>query len=404
MPTKRNLESKATGPLAGLRIIDLTSVVLGAYATSILGDLGADVIKVESPLGDRGKGGDVMRWAGDGPREDIKDLGPIFMTINRNKRSLLLDLRDDKAKRILRRLIKTADVFCANVRYDGLKRMGLSYEDVSAIKPDIVYVHAAGYGAEGPYAGEPAYDDLIQAGAGYGDIASKTDGDPTPRYVPTLVADKVSGLFMSQAIMAGVIHKQKTGEGQFVEVPMLETMTTFLLAEHLYGRVYNPEAAMCYARVANVHRKPFKTKDGYVGLMPYNNKQWDDFFAIDGRPGLVSSDPRFADYETRTKNIGELYAMVEDVSIKKTTQEWLDVLRPLSIPVVKLNRMEDLMDDPHLDAVGLFESYEHPEVGAYTTMRSPFRFSKTPPNVRRHPPRLGEHTAELAAEAENLPD
>lgn len=398
MTDKKELAAEATGPLKGVRIIDLTSVVLGAYATQILGDMGADVIKVESPLGDRGNGGDVMRWAGDAPN-GVRDLGPIFMSINRNKRSILLDLKQEKAKRVIRRLIETADVFTANVRYDGLKRMGLSYEDVKAIKPDIVYVHAAGYGSDGPYAGLPAYDDLIQAGAGMADLASRTDGDPTPRYIPTLVADKVTGLFMAQAVLAALYHRAKTGEGQFVEVPMLECMTSFTLAEHFFGHVYDPPTGgWAYTRVATKDRRPFKTKDGYIGLMPYNNKQWDDFFALAGRQNVVSSDPRFANYETRTKHIGELYGMVEEITLTKTTQEWLDVLKPLNIPVVKMNRLDDLPNDPHLEAVEFFQPYEHPQVGRYRSMKPPMKFSKTPANIRRHPPRLGEHTDALIEE------
>jgi crotonobetainyl-CoA:carnitine CoA-transferase CaiB-like acyl-CoA transferase len=397
--TTKALAKEATGPLAGVRIIDLTSVVLGAYATQIMGDMGADVIKVESPHGDRGLGGDVMRWAGTAPN-GINDLGPIFVTINRNKRSLLLDLKDEKAKRALKRLIKTADVFTANVRYEGLKRMGLSYEDVAAIKPDIVYVHAAGYGSDGPYAGLPAYDDLIQAGAGMADLLNRADGTPEPKYIPTLVADKVTGLFMVQATLAALFHKQRTGEGQFVEVPMLECMTSFTLAEHFFGQVYDPPTGQwAYTRVASKDRRPFKTKDGHIGLMPYNNKQWDAFFELDGRKGVVSNDPRFATYETRTKHIGELYGMIEDITVHKTTAEWLAILKPLDIPAVKMNKLDDLPEDPHLKAVEFFAPYEHPEIGRYYSMKPPMKFSKTPANIRRHPPRLGEHTEALMAEA-----
>ena len=398
MTKTKELAKEATGPLAGVRIIDLTSVVLGAYATQIMGDMGADVIKVESPHGDRGLGGDVMRWAGEAPN-GIKDLGPIFVSINRNKRSLLLDLKKPSAQRALKRLIKTADVFCANVLYEGLKRMGLGYEDVAAIKPDIVYVHAAGYGSDGPYAGLPAYDDLIQAGAGMADLLNRADGTDDHRYIPTLVADKVTGLFMVQATLAALFHKQRTGEGQFVEVPMLECMTSFTLAEHFFGQVFDPPTGQwAYTRVATKDRRPFKTKDGYVGLMPYNNKQWDAFFELDGRPGVVSNDPRFATYETRTKHIGELYGMVEEISVKRTTAEWIEILKPLNVPVVKMNRLDDLPSDPHLKAVEFFAPYNHPDIGNYFSMKPPMKFSKTPANIRRHPPRLGEHTEALLAE------
>src|ERR1700761_1003023 len=226
------LETEATGPLKGVRILDMTSVVFGAYATQMLGDLGAEVIKVEFPGGRRGGGGDIMRWTGALPEACPPDLGPIFLAINRNKRSVLLDLREEKAARQLRQLIATCDVFAAAVRYEGLKRLGLDYEGVKAIRPDIIYCHGAGYGSDGPYAGEPAYDDLVQAGSGLADLLNRTDGNPEPRLMPALMADKVSGLFMGQAILAALFHRQRTGEGQFVEIPMLESLVGFNLVEH----------------------------------------------------------------------------------------------------------------------------------------------------------------------------
>jgi crotonobetainyl-CoA:carnitine CoA-transferase CaiB-like acyl-CoA transferase len=395
----RELESQATGPLKGVRIVDMTSVVFGAYATQILGDLGADVIKVEFPGGRRGGGGDIMRWAGHGQAGGPDDLGPIYVTINRNKRSMLLDLRQEKAARALRRLFKTADVFAVSVRYDGLKRLGLDYEGVKAIRPDIIYVHGAGYGSDGPYAGEPAYDDLIQSASGFADLLPRTDGNPTPRILPSLVADKVSGLFMAQAITAALFHRQKTGEGQFVEVPMLECVTSFNLAEHFYGHVYDPPTGQwAYPRVANPQRKPFPTKDGYIGLLPYTDQQWDQFFEIAGWAETIAKDPRFSDYKTRFQHVRELYTLVDEVTRTRTTDEWLAMLKPLQIPVVRMNRLDDLMDDPHLSAVGLFERYEHPQAGAYMSLRPPVKYTATPANVRRHPPRLGEHTDELLAE------
>jgi crotonobetainyl-CoA:carnitine CoA-transferase CaiB-like acyl-CoA transferase len=395
------LGAKATGPLSGVRIIDLTSVVFGAYATQMLGDYGADVIKVEapSPTGGGGQGGDIMRWAGKLPEGASPDLGPIFLTINRNKRSVLLDLRKESAVAALMALIKSADVLASNIRYDGMKRLGLSYEDVKAVKPDIVFVHAAGYGSDGPYAGLPAYDDLIQAGSGSADLLSRVDGDPKPRYVPTLMADKVSGLFMANAITAALFHRERTGEGQFVEVPMFEAITSFVLAEHFYGHVFDPATGpWSYGRVTNPDRRPYRTKDGYIGLLPYSDKQWNQFFEIAGRPGVFRDDPRFATYKARTQNIRELYAMIEELTEQKTTQEWLDALLPLSIPIVRMNRLDDLPNDPHLKAVGFFERHDHPHAGPYFALRPPVRFFGTPANIRRHPPRLGEQTREVLAE------
>ena len=399
MAKTHQLATTATGPLSGVRIVDLTSVVFGAYATQMLGDMGADVIKVEFPGGRRGGGGDIMRWAGHGQPGGPEDLGPIFLTINRNKRSILLDLREDSAKAALHRLVATADVFAASVRYDGLKRLGLDYESIKAIRPDIVYAHAAGYGSEGPYAGEPAYDDLIQSASGLADLLPRVDGDPTPRLLPTLVADKVSGHFMVQAILAALFHRERSGEGQFVEVPMLECITSFGLAEHFYGHVYDPPTGpLGYPRVANPERKPFATQDGYIGLLPYTDQQWDQFFSVAGWGETFGKDPRFNDYRERVKHIRELYRLVEDVTRTRTTDDWLALLKPLQIPVVRMNRLDDLQTDPHLAAVGLFERYEHPEAGAYINLRPPVKFAATPANIRRHPPRLGEHTAEILAE------
>ena len=399
MAEAKELAQNVSGPLSGIRVLDLTSVVNGAYGTQILADQGADVIKLEDPGGNRGNGGDIMRWAGHVPDGAPRDMGPVFLTINRNKRSVVLDLKKPSAQRIVKKLIESCDVFAASVRYDGLKRLGFAYEDVAAIKPDIVYVHAAGYGSDGPYAGEPAYDDLIQSASGCADVLPRTDGNPTPRILPTLVADKVSGLFLAQAVTAALLHKARTGEGQFVEVPMFECVTSFLLVEHLFGHTFEPPTGQWgYSRVVNPNRKPFKTKDGYIGLLPYTDKQWDQFFEVAGFGETIAKDPRFADYFTRSKHISELYGLVEQAAATKTTQEWLDVLKPLSIPVVKTNRLDDLPDDPHLKAVGFFERYDHPEIGAYNQMRPPVRFSKSPANIRRHPPRLGQHTDEILSE------
>src|SRR6202789_2730387 len=374
----------------------MTSVVFGAYATQMLGDLGADVVKVEFPGGRRGGGGDIMRWAGHGQPGGPKDLGAIFMTSNGSKRSVLLDLREEKAARALRGLIKTSDVFAASVRYEGLKRLGVGYEAGKAGKPDILHCPGAGYGAAGPYAGEPAYDDLIQAGSGLGDLLPRVDGDPVPRYLPTLAADKVAGLFMANAITAALFHKLRTGEGQFVEVPMLECLVSFNLVENMFGHTFDaPTGQWGYTRSVNPNRKPFPTKDGYIGLLPYTDQQWDQFFEVAGWGDTLSKDPRFADFRTRAAHISDLYAKVDEVTRTRTTDEWLELLKPLNIPVVRMNRFDDLVDDPHLDAVGLFERHQHPEAGPYVTLRPPVNYSATPANIRRHPHRLGQHTDEV---------
>jgi crotonobetainyl-CoA:carnitine CoA-transferase CaiB-like acyl-CoA transferase len=393
------LATENTGPLKGVKIVDMTGVVFGAYATQMLGDLGADVIKVEFPGGRRGTGGDIMRWAGRPPEGAPIDLGPIYMTINRNKRSVLLDLKKAEDAEVLQKLLSEADVFAVSVRYDGLKRLGLDYDSVKALKPDIVYCHGAGYGAEGPYAGEPAYDDLIQAASGLSDLLNRTDGNPEPRFLPSLIADKVSGLFMTQSILAALFHRQATGEGQFVEVPMLECLTTFNLAEHLFGNVFVPPTGpWSYVRVTNPERKPHPTKDGHVGLMPYTDKNWADFFALAGWSETHGKDPRFVNQVARADNSRDLYKLMDEYTVTRTTDELIAELAPLAIPVIRMNRLDDLQEDPHLKAVGLFEHHQHPTAGEYLALRPPVRFSGTPQTIRTHPPSLGEHTDEILAE------
>jgi len=398
----KELETENRGPLKGVRIVDLTAVVFGAYATQILGDMGADVIKVEapSPTGGGGQGGDIMRWPGHLPEGAAPDLGPIFLTINRNKRSVLLDLGTAEGREALLKIVATADVLTSNIRYAAMKKLGLAYEDVKAVKPDIIFVHAAGYGSDGPYAGLPAYDDLIQAGSGAADLLGRMDGDPKPRYIPTIMADKVSGLFMVQAVTAALFHKERTGEGQFVEVPMLEAVTSFVLAEHFYDHVYDPPTGQwTYGRITNPDRRPYRTKDGYIGLLPYSDKQWEQFFELAGRLDDYKNDPRFNNYKARTIHIRELYAMIEETTETKTTEEWLALLKPLSIPAVKMNRLDDLQDDPHLKAVDFFMRFDHPHAGPYFALKPPVRFMASPSSIRRHPPRLGEQTAEVLREA-----
>ena len=397
MPVDAALAPEARGPLKGVRVLDLTGVVFGAYATQMLGDLGAEVVKVEAPSPD-GRGGDVMRWAGRGPEGGPDGMGPIFAMINRNKRSVLLDLADPADLAVLRALIPGCDVFAATVRMEGLRRLGLDYEGVSALRPDVVYVHGSGFGSEGPYAGEPAYDDLIQAASGCADLLPRADGDPRPRYLPAVIADKTAGLFMAQAVLAALFHRERTGEGQFVEVPMFESLVGFTLTEHLFGHAWEPPTGPYgYPRIATAHRKPYATRDGHIGMLPYSDRQWRAFFNLAGWAETVARDPRFADPAARAAHIGELYALVDTVTPTRTTAEWLEALRAAGIPAIALNRLDDLTADPHLEAVGFFERHDIPGTGPYLAMRSPLRFARTPPDIRRHPPTLGEHTDQVRA-------
>lgn len=374
--------TEATGPLAGVKIVDMSTVVLGPFATLILADLGAEVIKIENGTGD------VMRRAGPSP---APGMGPIFTALNRNKKSIQLDAKTDEGKAALTELLKDADVFFHNVRLAGMERLGFAYDDVAKINPDIVYVHCAGYGQGGAYEKRQAYDDLIQVASGFSDLLKLRDGGD-PAYIPSLIADKTVGLYAVYATIAALFHKERTGEGQFVQVPMFETFTFFHMVENLYGETWLPgNGRMAYTRSINVNRKPYATADGYIGLVPYSDDQWELFFQIGGRPE-VFSDPKFATYEARTENVGELYGIIGEVAKTKTTEEWLELLDEAQIPVMGFNSNLEVLTDQHLKDVGFFEERLH-EIGhSYRAMKHPVAFSRTPANIRSEPPVLGQHT------------
>lgn len=381
-------DNAATGPLAGIKVIDMSSVVLGPFATLIMADLGAEVIKIE-PEGR----GDIMRYAGASP---TGDLGPIYTNLNRNKASVALDAKSETGKTALSALLKDADVFFHNVRMAGMSRLGFDYEAVKAINPDIVYVHCAGFGEGGPYSKLQAYDDLIQGASGFAALnAMRSGGDP--EYAPSLVADKTAGLFAVYATLAALLHRERSGNGQFVQVPMLESFTFFNMVENLYGETFLPgNGKMAYTRSINANRKPYKTKDGFIGLVPYSDEQWAQFFELGGRPG-VFEDPRFADYKSRTENVGELYAIIGEVAAEKTTDDWLRLLAEANIPAMRYNTMADVLADPHLNTVGFFETAEHAEAGPYRRMKHPVHFSESPANIRLDPPRHGADTETVLA-------
>ncbi|MEA2329825.1 MAG: hypothetical protein QOE68_4784 [Thermoanaerobaculia bacterium] len=389
--------ASAAGPgaLTGVRVIDMTSVLFGAYTSQILGDLGADVIKIEAPGKKEGQGGDIFRYTGKSAR--TPGMGPIFQHFNRNKRSVLLDLTTDDGKHALTELLKTADIFITNVRMGGLRKLGFDYDGVRALKPDIVYVHCAGYGSDGPYAKLQAYDDLVQAAAGGTDLLSRVDGDPTPRYQPSLIADKSSGLFGAYATLAALFHHQRTGEGQFVEVPMFECFTYFNMSENLYGQTFvPPTGSYGYSRVFNPNRKPYRTQDGYIAILPYTDSQWDDFFEVGGMPpGTFTQNPKYATYSLRTEHIAEIYGQIEAVALTRPTDEWVRLLNERNVPCMKVRHLDEVMDDPHLVATGFFQRRQHPSEGEYIALSHPVRFSATPASIRRDAPRIGEHTDEV---------
>ncbi len=377
-----------SGPLTGVRVVDCTTVVLGPWAAQQLGDLGADVVKIEPPEGDTTRQLGPMR---------NPDMGAFYLAVNRNKRSIVLDLKQESARGVLRRLAEGADVLLHNYRPQAARRLGMSYEIFRAINPGIVYVATYGFRAAGPYGNKPAYDDIIQAASGLTSLQASIVGEP--KYVPTIVADKTSSMTVLVAVLAALYHKARTGEGQEVEVPMLESMAAWVMVEHLYGETFVPPIeSVGYKRVLNRYRRPFKTKDGYLAILPYTDQNWRDFFTIAGRPDLLE-DPRFKTLGTRLKHIEFLYEELGKIATTRTNAEWLDELDRRNIPGMIVNSLESLLRDPHLEATGFWQIMEHPTEGTLRLPGIPAAYSKTPASIRRLPPRLGEHSVEILREA-----
>jgi crotonobetainyl-CoA:carnitine CoA-transferase CaiB-like acyl-CoA transferase len=382
-----------SGPLDGVRVLDLTTVVMGPYATQILADFGADVIKVEPP------GGDVMRH--NAPMRS-KGMGHIFMNANRNKRSIVLDLKQHAARAACLAIAKHADVLAYNIRPQAMARLKLSYEEVRAVNPRLIYVGAFGYSQRGPYAANAAYDDLIQGAVGLPWL-SRQAGAESPRYVPVTLADRSVGLHVVNAVCAALYRREKSGTGQRVDVPMFESLLQTVLGEHMGGYTYEPQAGemrgeLGYARMLAKERRPYETRDGYVCVLIYNDKQWRAFFRLIGRADLLS-DPRFATQEARSRDFEGAYALVAAEMAKRSTAEWLTALEQADIPVQRMNSLTDIVEDPHLAAIGYFRSIDHPSEGRIRTMAVPSEWSESAPEYRRHAPRLGEHTREVLREA-----
>jgi crotonobetainyl-CoA:carnitine CoA-transferase CaiB-like acyl-CoA transferase len=361
--------------------------MLGPFCTQILGEMGADVIKVEPP------GGDIGRWTG---AFKTPGMSSAFLMKGRNKRSVVLDLKKPEAKEPLKRLVESADVFVHNIRPKAAVRLGIDYESIAVIKPDIVYAAATGYGEEGPFVDKPAYDDLIQGASGLASLFGSVTG--TPRYGPSVLADKTTGLFLTYSISMGLFHRERSGEGQKIHVPMYESFAGFIMNEHMQGRMYDPPTGEAgYQRMLTPHRRPFPTADGYICVLPYNDKHWGRFFDVAGKPELTE-DSRFADQPSRSKNIDALYEIVTEIMADRTSAEWLRVLEEADIPVMPMNSPEDLFDCPHLTAVGMFPEVEHPTEGKIRHIKVPVSFSKTPGGYYRHPENLGQSTAETLAD------
>jgi crotonobetainyl-CoA:carnitine CoA-transferase CaiB-like acyl-CoA transferase len=380
-------ESQRSSPLTGIRIIDLTSVIMGSFATHILADMGADVIKIESEAGDSFRQYKPMR---------SNRMSGSFLNLHRNKRSIVLDLKRPEAKHALLKLVATADVFVHSLRPKTIEGLGLSYDAIRAVRPDIVYCGGHGFGSAGPYANKPAYDDLIEAGSGLSGLYQSLSGEPL--YVPTVICDKLCGQAMAYAILAGLLQRQRGAGGQAIEVPMLETSIEFNLIEHMQGFAFEPPLGPPgFDRMLTPKRRPYRTKDGYACILPYSDRNWRDLYLFTGRMEFVD-DPRFQSLAERVRNIDALYDMLSEEAPLRSTGEWVEFCDKVSIPCMPVLRFEELPDDPHVRAVKLFWIADHPTEGAYKVVRSPITFGNAPFEVRRHAPRLGEHTEEILAE------
>ena len=377
------------GPLSGLKVIDLTAVLMGPYATQFLGDFGADVIKVESPKGD------LVRTIGPGRSSSM---GPIFLNANRSKRSIVIDLKKPEGRSLLLELCREADALVYNVRPAAMARLGLSYEEVSAVNPAIVYAGLYGYGQDGQYASRPAYDDLIQGGATLGHLFMLS-GSPEPRYVPAAIADRIVGLTALSGIMAALLERQKTGRGQRVDVPMFETMVSFILGDHLGGLTFDPPIGKGgYTRQLARDRKPYRTADGYVCALVYTDDHWRRFLKAIGQPDLMEKDPRFASFSSRMENVAHVYGWLTELFLTRTSSEWISLLDENDIPVMAMHTFETVLDDPHLSEVGFFQHVKHPTEGDIISMANPVLLSGKPAQTDRLAPLLGEHTVEVLRE------
>ncbi|MBC2650087.1 CoA transferase [Novosphingobium flavum] len=382
------MSGKGQGPLAGVRVLDLTSVLMGPYATQIFADLGADVIKIEGP------GGDTTRAIPPGPDPTR---GAMFLNVNRGKRSLALDLKRPEAREVVLRLAGQADVFIHSMRAQAIARLGLDYAALSAANPRIVYANLYGYGREGPYRDYPAYDDIVQAASGVVDLQARLSGGE-PTYVANVIADKVSGLTGAYAVIAALFARERTGMGQEVEVPMFETMVSFAAVEHLCGSLFSPPLGPPeYPRATSPSRRPYRTADGHIGVMIYNDKQWQAFFRELGDPDW-SRDPMFASLRSRTENITAVLARVAQVLETRSTAAWMDLFRRAEIPATPIASLEQLLHDPHLEQTGFWEERET-ELGTVRFPGIPTRFSDTPGAIGDPGPRHGADNAAVLAEA-----
>jgi len=369
-------------------VVELSSEPAGCYCAKTFADLGADVIKVEPPEGDTTRRLGPARNPG---------MSAFFLACNRNKRSVVLDLKQPSGRAALLKLAASADVMLHNFRPAPAARLGLDYEAFRAVNPRLVYVATYGFRARGPYGEKPAYDDVIQAASGLSMLQASVVGEP--RYVPTIVADKTSSLTVLSSVLAALVHRERTGEGQAVEVPMMESVVAYVMVEHLYGETFIPPIESAgYKRILARWRRPFQTKDGFLAVVPYTDTHWRTFFEIAGRPDLLT-DPRFQSLESRLANIETLYEELGKIVATRSSAEWLEALERANVPATIVNTLESLFTDPQLEATGFWKTVEHPTEGTLRMPDIPATYSKTPGDIRRLQPRLGEHSLEVLREA-----
>jgi crotonobetainyl-CoA:carnitine CoA-transferase CaiB-like acyl-CoA transferase len=374
-----------TGPLSGFRILDLTTVLFGPFGTQTLGDWGADIIKIESLTGDTWRNSGQFRNRG---------MSGQFMTVNRNKRSIALDLKHPDGKAILRRLIQSADALVSNIRPAGLARLGFGYEACRELNPRLVYASATGFGQDGPWRARPAFDEIIQAASGF---ASAMGSDDEPAFVPSLIGDKICGMALTSAVTAALLHRERTGQGQMVEVPMLETLAAFNSIEMFGGLAFVPPIGpIGYKRMKA--RRPVRTKDGWLTMLPYSGDNWCAFFEAVGHPECIE-EFQVRDPVKRAQNVDRLYEQVRAIAPSRTTAEWEALLLELDVPHTAFARLAEIAEQPHLKAVGMFPELDHPTEGKLLQARPPARFSESPAGINRMAPRLGEHTREVLREA-----
>lgn len=375
-----------TGPLQGIRIVDITTAFSGPYCSLLLAEMGADVIKVEAP------GGDVIRDVG---ARRTPGMSGTFLNANRGKRSVVLDLKTPGGRQILDELVGSADVLLHNMRPAAADRLGLAYQTVADRHPNLVYCGLHGYGEGGPYADRPAYDDTIQAASGLAHLQGLGTGEPA--YARTIVVDKTAGLTALYGILAALFFRERTGSGQEVDVSMFEMMVSYVLIEHMNGWTFDPPVGPpIYPRTVSEHRRPYRTSDGYVAVMLYTDAHWRRFFASQGM--ALMDEPRFASIGGRTEHIDELYGIVREIMLTRTTAEWHVLLEDIDVPMAPVHDFESLLTDPHLLSTGFFRTHQHPTEGPLRSMRAPVAFSATREGNPRPAPHLGEHTAEVLRE------